>query len=105
MLGSPQADAAAIAAVAGLLTAYYAHWRAAKSSRELEALKHELESRRDERNARRDYEYEARKRFYPEIEPLLFQLHEAAEQAYHRALSLARTSRNGDPVGTDGGPG
>jgi hypothetical protein len=102
MLGSPQADAAGIAAVAGLLTALYAHWRTAKHGRELEALKYRLDSQRDERNARRDYEYEARKRLYTEIEPLLFQLHEAAEQAYHRALSLARTSRNGNLGGQDG---
>jgi hypothetical protein len=102
MLGSPQADAAAIAAVAGLLTAFYAHWRTARHERELETLKYRLDTQRDERNARRDYEYEARKRLYTEIEPLLFQLHEAAEQAYHRALSLARTARNGNLGGEDG---
>jgi hypothetical protein len=46
-----------------------------------------------ERNARRDYEYEARKRLYSEIEPLLFQLYEALEEAHYRVRSLARTSR------------
>jgi hypothetical protein len=47
------------------------------------------------RNARRDYEYDARKRLYSEIEPLLFQLFEAAEQSYWRVRSLARTARLG----------
>lgn len=102
MLGSPQADAAGIAAAASLLTVWYTHWRVGRSSRDLEALKDRLESSREDRSARRDYEYEARKRLYTEIEPLLFQLYEAAEQAYHRALSLARTARNGN-LGGDGG--
>jgi hypothetical protein len=49
-----------------------------------------------DRNARRDYEYDARKRLYSEIEPLLFQLFEALEESHYRVRSLARTSRNGD---------
>jgi len=49
-----------------------------------------------ERNARRDYEYEARKRLYAEVEPILFQLVELSEAALHRVYSLARTARHGN---------
>jgi hypothetical protein len=56
-----------------------------------------------ERNARRDYEYDARKRLYSEIEPLLFQLFEALEESHYRVRSLARTSRNGNLPGWLGG--
>jgi hypothetical protein len=49
-----------------------------------------------ERDARRDYEYEAKKRLYGEIEPLLFQLYEALQEAHYRVRSLARSSRLGN---------
>ena len=62
----------------------------------LETTKSELLNSFSEKDARRDYEYEARKRLYAEIEPLLFQLHEATEEAYYRVKSLARTSRDND---------
>jgi len=48
-----------------------------------------------EQSARRDYEYDARKRLYSEIEPLLFQLFEALEEAHYRVRSVARSSRKG----------
>ncbi len=47
-------------------------------------------------NARRGYEFEARKRLYGQVEPLLFQLFEAAEGAFHAVASLVRTQRQGD---------
>ena len=67
-----------------------------------EVLKAELGNTSAERDARRDYEYDARKKLYEEYEPLLFQLVETSENAYHRVLSLARTARDGDirPDGT-----
>ena len=48
------------------------------------------------KNARRVYEYDARRRLYGEVEPLLFQLFDAAEGAFHAVASLARTQRDGD---------
>lgn len=62
----------------------------------LTALKATLDDRNSASAARRDYEYEARKRLYDEVEPLLFQVYEALEEAHYRVRSLARTARNGD---------
>ena len=56
-------------------------------------------SRTDEskaRDARSDYEYEARKRLYAEVQPLVFQLTEAAEAALNRIKNLAIHSRRDD---------
>ncbi len=61
----------------------------------LERVKADLAEEKAENDARRDYEYEARKRLYEECEPVFFQLNEASENAVHRILSLARTSRGG----------
>jgi hypothetical protein len=58
-----------------------------------------------DRNARRDYEYDARKRLYTEIEPLLFQLYESLEEAHYRVRSLARTSRSNNLPGWLSGSG
>jgi hypothetical protein len=63
--------------------------------RQIEGTRAQLSELTASRNARRDYEYDARKRLYSEIEPLLFQLFEAVEQSYHRVRSLARTARSG----------
>jgi hypothetical protein len=62
----------------------------------LELVRSELGELAKARDARRDYEYDAHKRLYSECEPLLFQLAELAEHAYHRIYSLARTSKRGD---------
>jgi hypothetical protein len=59
----------------------------------LETFKSELLDENAARNARREYEFEARKRLYQEIEPLLFQLNEAAEEAFYRVKSLTRSAR------------
>lgn len=56
----------------------------------------QLADKNAERDARRDYEYEARKRLYTEVEPILFQLVELSEAALHRIYSLARTARLGN---------
>jgi hypothetical protein len=65
----------------------------AAQSKQIEAR---LSDQNAERNARRDYEYEARKRLYAEVEPVLFQLVELSEAALHRIYSLARTARLGN---------
>jgi len=61
--------------------------------RQLEITKASLTEAQEERKARRDYEYEARKRLYSEVQPLLFQLRELSESAYRWVISLARTAR------------
>ena len=60
---------------------------------DLELLRGRLREVEAERDARRDYEYEARKRLYSEIQPLLFQLKELSESAYRWVMSLARTAQ------------
>jgi hypothetical protein len=62
---------------------------------DLELVKNRLTEAQEERKARRDYEYEARKRLYSEIQPLLFQLKELSESAYRWVISMARTARQG----------
>ena len=62
---------------------------------DLELLKGRLREVEAERGARRDYEYEARKRLYSELQPLLFQLRELSEGAYRWVTTLARTARRG----------
>ncbi|MDX6404845.1 MAG: hypothetical protein QOH70_2300 [Blastocatellia bacterium] len=68
----------------------------ARNQQELELARSKLDQQAKERDARRDYEYDAHKRLYAECEPLLFQLAELSEHAYHRIYSLARTARLGD---------
>ena len=63
---------------------------------QLEAIKASIQEQVGQRSARLDYEYEARKRLYIEIEPLLFQLYESAEEFNYRIASLARTHRDGN---------
>jgi hypothetical protein len=103
---SPTVVAAGIAALTSIIVSLVAQFFNLFSGTRLERLRSELlrqiESTRAQlsdlnssRNARRDYEYDARKRLYSEIEPLLFQLFEAAEQSYFRVRSLARTARIG----------
>lgn len=84
---------ALIAAVASLVVSLLNTVWGRRNQRDLEALRARLTEERAERDARRDYEYDARKRLYEECEPLFFQINEAAENAMHRILSLARTSR------------
>ena len=91
LLTNPAIVAALVGASASLLVMFFTPIR----NRTLERLKSELADISASRSARRDYEYEARKRLYQEIEPLLFQLHEAAEEAFYRVKSLARTARKG----------
>jgi len=107
------ATIAAGASVAAALLSAFISWITARSSRiaakqleeqkarlskELAAENANLAQIAAERNARRDYEYDARKRLYEVIEPLLFQLYEALEEAHYRVRSLARTSRDNQLV-------
>ncbi|TBE02328.1 hypothetical protein [Rhizobium ruizarguesonis] len=69
--------------------------------KEIESVRTELATITSEKNARQAYEYETRKRLYEELEPTLFQLHEASENSYSRICSLVRTARNGHLEGED----
>jgi hypothetical protein len=51
-------------------------------------LQADIDASARERDAQRDYEYEARKRLYSEIQPLLFQLGEASELCFERIVRL-----------------
>ncbi len=62
---------------------------------ELEERRSMLQEAKSAQDARRGYEYEARKRLYATLEPLMFQLTGAADSAQSRILDLARTSRQG----------
>jgi hypothetical protein len=66
-----------------------------RMQRQLEVIKGSLAEAQAERDAQRDYTYEARKRLYSEIQPLLFQLMELSESAYRWVMGLARTARQG----------
>jgi hypothetical protein len=69
---------------------------AAQNQKEVEYLRSALADQTKDRDARRDYEYDAHKRLYEQCEPLLFQLADLAEHAYHRIYSIARSARRGD---------
>lgn len=102
-------DPALIAALASIVVALVslvgtllASRRAAAAARQQARFAtdlEELKSRRADENeaarARRDYEYEARKRLYAELYPLVFQLQEAATSACNRVKNLARATRQG----------
>jgi len=96
------AAASLLAAVISAAVSFFTARKAARVQRELEEFKDQIGEKAAERNARRSYEYNARQRLYQEYEPLRFQLGEAAEAAYSRILSLARSARNGD-LRIDGG--
>lgn len=54
-----------------------------------------LEEAKAEQDARRDYEYEARKRIYHELEPLIFLHVEDSDKAYNHIQELANMARLG----------
>lgn len=63
--------------------------------RELADLKALLDEGAAERKAQRDYEYEARKKLYAQIEPLMLQVSLAAENAFERVANLALIAGKG----------
>jgi len=66
-----------------------------ESAQKLEDLRSTLTEARDEATASRDYRFDALKRLYTELDPLLFQLREQSESALFRIYGLAKTARNG----------
>jgi hypothetical protein len=59
-------------------------------------LRARLDESSGERKAQRDYEYEARKRLYAEVQPLMIQIALACEATFSRIRNLAQTARRGD---------
>jgi hypothetical protein len=66
--------------------------------KDLEQFRSDILAETSLRNARLAYEFDARKRLYAKVEPLLFQLFDAAEGAYHGVASLARTAKRGELI-------
>ncbi len=62
---------------------------------ELKHLEDDLANKTAERDARRDYEYEAKKRLYHEIEPYLFLFLELSGSALSRIYRLASVAKEG----------
>jgi hypothetical protein len=78
---------ATVAAVASVVAAIVAAWNQIKLQK--------LQEAKAEQDARRDYEYEARKRLYQELEPLIFLHVEDSENAYNHIIELANMARLG----------
>lgn len=66
-----------------------------RSDTQMAELTASLNEEQHERDAQRDYQYEARKRLYTDLQPLLFQLTELCGSAYRHTRGLARTARQG----------
>jgi hypothetical protein len=96
---------ALIAAVASLIVSVISvglsYVTRRRADAKLARLTAELSEQGVRRKAELDYLYEARKRLYTEFQPLLFQLAEACESAYHRIHGLAHAARNGHLVAGD----
>ncbi len=93
---------AAVALLIAALNPFVQHRlnrRQAQMEKELERLKSQLTSDRDLQDARLSYEFDARKRLYAQVEPLIFQLIEACEESYARVTSLVRSQRLGGLAG------
>lgn len=79
------------AVLVAALTAVLGYWTKRGTDKRLKSL----EKQQREDDARLSYEYEARKRVYSELGPLLFTLVEACEEAHERIRGIARSSREG----------
>lgn len=97
-MGGVSTVTAYVALAVSLITAgvtIHVNRKARANAIEIESVKAQMQERASERDARRDYEYEARKRLYSDVEPLLFQLTEAVEIALRRVSSLAVNAEEG----------
>ena len=88
--------AAATSLLAAVLSAILAYTTKVRADSRLAELQSRLSEDRESRNAQRDYEYEARKRLYSELQPVLFQLADRAERALARIeTSIVNGARSG----------
>lgn len=92
----PAVVTALITAATALLLAVWNSTTLLASQRHVEHLKADLGEWRAAQDARRDYEYEARKRLYDQLEPIRFQFAGAADSAYARIADLARAAQRGN---------
>jgi hypothetical protein len=90
---TPPAQAAVVSAAVSAIVAVGVAIAGPLLQRPLERLRAQLADQSASKGARRSYEFDARKRLYAEIEPLLFQLFEATENSYFRVASLVRSHR------------
>ena len=65
------------------------------NAKALEEVRGKLTEEHAEASALREYKFEARKRLYSELYPLLFQLGEQSEAALFRIFGIARSARTG----------
>jgi hypothetical protein len=87
---------AAVASVCGaLITAVLGTRIKARNDERLKVFEAKLTDAQAERDAARDYRYDAIKRLYTDLQPLLFQLSSLCESAYMHTRGLARTGRKG----------
>jgi len=93
---------ALIGSGASLALAGFGAWRAvrlermqAADQREMQALRDEVDARKGLRDSRREYEFDARRQLYEELEPVLFQSQDAARQLFDRVANMARVTRDG----------
>jgi hypothetical protein len=87
--------AALTSVVVSLASAVLAYLGRVRSETRIAQLQHTLAELTSERNARRDYEYEARKRLYVELEPVFFQMVERSHRALNRIRVIAENSARG----------
>jgi hypothetical protein len=87
--------AALASVVVSVASAVLAYLSRVHSEPRIAQLQHTLAELTSERNARRDYEYEARKRLYLELEPVFFQLAERCDGALNRIRVIAENAARG----------
>jgi hypothetical protein len=98
MFGGLDASQVIVAIISGGISgaiSIFALYRTHENNKELEKLKNRLAIEKDDKASRRDYEYDARKRVYKEIAPIIFTFTESCEIAYRR-IHLLGTRLNRD---------
>jgi len=87
---------AGVSLLVSVFTALLAYATRIRGDIRIAQIQSRLADEREGRSAQRDYEYDARKRLYTELQPLLFQIMERAKQALDRIQgSFVEGSRNG----------
>jgi hypothetical protein len=82
---------ALVTAIGSLGVAVLNNYTGRRREQALESLRQKLSGEQAQLNATLDYKYEALKRLYTELQPLLFQLTETCESSYNRIAGLAET--------------
>ncbi len=85
-----------IVGTVSLIVAIINHLSVRTNQKEVAKLQAQYHEENAARDAKRDYQYDARKRLYRECGPILFQLSELSESAFHRITGLAKSAREGN---------